>query len=342
MTMTLANASAARPAAPPAGSHSAAIRAARSDATGGDATSHAAPGPVATLESVVKRYGTTEALRGFNLTLRRGEVVALLGPNGAGKTTAIRLLLGLISPNAGRVRVLGRDPRTAAARTGIGAMLQVARVPEALTVREHIDLFRSYYPRPLPVTEVIGRAGLAGIEDRRFGDLSGGQKQRALFALAICGDPDLVFLDEPSVGMDLPSRRQLWEEVRRLAAAGKSVLLTTHYLEEADSLASRIVVIDQGRLLREGTPAEIKHGVSGRRIRCVTRLAPEFLRQLPSVISVQRDRDAMVVFAEHPERVVQRMLREDESLQGLEISAAPLEDAFLALTAAGTDIGALA
>ncbi|MGA7540539.1 MAG: ABC transporter ATP-binding protein, partial [Steroidobacteraceae bacterium] len=295
-----------------------------------------AAAPVATLESVIKRYGTTEALRGFELTLRRGEVIALLGPNGAGKTTAVRLLLGLIAPDAGTVRVLGRNPRAAGARTRIGAMLQIARVPEALTVREHIDLFRCYYPRPLPATEVIRRAGLEDIQHRRFGELSGGQKQRALFALAICGDPDLVFLDEPTVGMDLQSRRKLWEEVRRLAAAGKSVLLTTHYLEEADALANRIVVIDKGRLLCEGTPAQIKHGVSGRRIRCVTRLEPEFLRSIPSVVSVRRDREAVIVLAESPEQVLRRMLREDESLQGLEVAAAPLEDAFLALTGANT------
>ena len=302
-------------------------------ASGSSATTSDAMSPVATLEAVVKRYGKTEALRGFDLTLRRGEVVALLGPNGAGKTTAVRLLLGLISPDAGRVRVLGRDPRTADARTRIGAMLQVARVPEALLVREHLDLFSSYYPRPLALAEVIRRAGLEDIANRRFGELSGGQKQRALFALAICGDPDLVFLDEPTVGMDLHSRRQVWEEIRRLAAAGKSVLLTTHYLEEADSLAHRVVVIDEGRLLRAGTPEQIKRGVSGRRIRCVTRLDPDVVRRLPSVISVRRDRDAMVVFAESPEQVVRSMLGEDDSLHGLEVSAAPLEEAFLALTA---------
>jgi ABC-2 type transport system ATP-binding protein len=301
-------------------------------ASGCAATASDATTPVATLESAVKRYGNTEALRGLDLTLRRGEVVALLGPNGAGKTTAVRLLLGLISPDAGRVRVLGRDPRTAGARTRIGAMLQVARVPEALLVREHLDLFGSYYPRPLPVAEVIRRAGLEDIANRRFGDLSGGQKQRALFALAICGDPDLVFLDEPTVGMDLQSRRQVWEEIRRLAAAGKSVLLTTHYLEEADNLAHRVVVIDKGKLLRSGTPDEIKHSVSGRRIRCITRLDPELVRTLPSVISVQRDREATIVFAESPEQVVHRMLSEDESLHRLEVSAVPLEDAFLALT----------
>jgi ABC-2 type transport system ATP-binding protein len=301
-------------------------------AAGAAATIAAAARPVATLESVVKRYGKTEALRGLDLTLRRGEVIALLGPNGAGKTTAVRLLLGLISPDEGRVQVLSRDPRAAAARTRTGAMLQVARVPEALSVREHIDLFRSYYPRPLPVTEVIRCASLEGIENRRFGELSGGQRQRTLFGLAICGDPELVFLDEPTVGMDLQSRRQLWEEVRRLAAAGKSVLLTTHYLEEADALAHRVVVIDKGRVICEGTPSEIKHGVSGRRIRCVTRLDHDYLRALPSVISVQRDREGVVMYAERPEELVRHLLTEDPSLHGLELSAAPLEDAFLALT----------
>jgi ABC-2 type transport system ATP-binding protein len=294
---------------------------------------------VATLESVVKRYGKTEALRGLDLTLRRGEVVALLGPNGAGKTTAVRLLLGLISPDEGRVRVLGRDPRTTGARTRIGAMLQVARVPETLLVREHIALFRSYYPHPLAAAEVVQRAGLEGIENRRFGDLSGGQRQRVLFGLALCGDPDLVFLDEPTVGMDLQTRRRLWEEVRALAARGKSVLLTTHYLEEADALANRVVVIGKGRVIREGTPTEIKHGVSGRRIRCVTRLDPAHVRALPSVVSLQADRDATIIYAERPEEVVRRLLLEDDSLHGLEVSAAPLEDAFLALT--GTDAGAL-
>ena len=292
----------------------------------------AAAGAVATLESVVKRYGKIEALRGLGLTLRRGEVVALLGPNGAGKTTTVRLLLGLISQDEGRVQVLGRDPRTSSARTRIGAMLQVARVPETLLVREHIALFRSYYPRPLPAAEVIRSAGLEGIENRKFGDLSGGQRQRVLFGLALCGDPDLVFLDEPTVGMDLQSRRRLWDQVRALAASGKSVLLTTHHLEEADALASRVVVIDKGRVVREGTPSEIKHGVSGRRIRCVTRLDPDRIRALPSVISAQADRDAVVIYAEHPEDVVRRLLLEDDSLHGLEVSAAPLEDAFLALT----------
>ncbi len=169
---------------------------------------------VAKLHSVTKRYGPITALDDFSLELGAGEVVALLGPNGAGKTTAVRLLLGLIAPNTGSVRVLGRDPRDAETRTRIGAMLQVARVPEMLRVREHIDLFRSYYPHPLPAAEVLRIAKLDGIADQLFGKLSGGQKQRVLFGLALCGNPDLIFLDEPTVGMDIESRRGLWDQVR--------------------------------------------------------------------------------------------------------------------------------
>lgn len=287
---------------------------------------------VARLHAVTRRYGSTLALDNLSLTLNAGEVVALLGPNGAGKTTAVRLLLGLISADAGSVRVLGRDPRDADARTRIGAMLQVSRVPEMLRVREHIDLFRTYYPRPLATADVIRRAKLEGIADKMFGKLSGGQKQRALFGLALCGNPDLIFLDEPTVGMDIESRRALWDQVRALSSAGKTVLLTTHYLEEADMLASRIVVINKGRLICEGTPAEIKNRVSGRRIRCVTRLDLDFLRNLPNVSDVQRDREAVIILAEQPESVIREMLQRDESLHSLEVSAAGLEDAFLALT----------
>ena len=287
---------------------------------------------VAKLHSVTKSYGQTTALDKFSMELRAGEVVALLGPNGAGKTTAVRLLLGLISSDFGSVRVFGRDPRDADARTRIGAMLQITRVPEMLRVREHIDLFRSYYPHPLPAAEVLRIAKLEGIADQLFGKLSGGQKQRVLFGLALCGNPDLIFLDEPTVGMDIESRRGLWDQVRALSAAGKTILLTTHYLEEADMLANRIVVLNKGKLLCEGTSAEIKHRVSGRKIRCVTQLDLEFLRALPSVSDVQQDREAVVIVAEDPERVVREMLLRDETLQGLEVSSGALEDAFLELT----------
>ena len=288
--------------------------------------------PVARLHSVSKSYGNVLALDHFSFQLARGEVVALLGPNGAGKTTAVRLLLGLIAPSSGSVRVLGEDPRESQARTRIGAMLQVGRVPEVLRVRELIDLFRSYYPAPMPVRDVIRTARLEGFEDRTFGKPSGGQKQRTLFALAMCGNPDLILLDEPTVGMDIESRRALWDQIRQLAAEGKTVLLTTHYLEEADMLASRVVVINGGKTICEGTPSEIRRSISGRRIRCITQLDPAFLATLPTVIAVKQDREAVVVTAEAAEDVVREMLLRDRTLSGLEIAAPALEDAFLALT----------
>ncbi|HMH15466.1 MAG TPA: ABC transporter ATP-binding protein [Edaphobacter sp.] len=287
---------------------------------------------IATLTGVTKRYGATVALDGLNLALRPGEVVALLGPNGAGKSTAVRLLLGLIAPTSGTARVFGGDPQTPATRLRVGAMLQVARIPETLRVREHLDLFRSYYPHPLPMAAIVRIAQLEGIEDRMFSALSGGQKQRVLFGLAMCGDPDLVFLDEPTVGMDIEARRGLWQQIRTLANRGKTVLLTTHYLEEADALAHRIIVINKGKIVSEGTPAEIKNASAGRKIRCRTRLTAELLDTLPGVVSVERSGEDVVVMSDRVEETVREMLRRDEMLSDLEIARPALEDAFLALT----------
>ncbi len=288
--------------------------------------------PIASLNNITKRYGTTLALDGLSLSLRPGEIVALLGPNGAGKSTAIKILLGLVAPTSGNTQVFGSDPRKATTRTRVGAMLQVARITETLQVREHLDLFRSYYPHPLPVAEVLRIAQLQGIEDRLFSQLSGGQKQRLLFALAICGNPDLIFLDEPTVGMDIQARRALWQQIRFLSAQGKTVLLTTHYLEEADALAHRIIVINKGRVISEGTPAEIKRSTGGRTIRCQTRLSEEFLLTLPSVTDVRFNEGVVTVTAWDAEIAVREMLLRDETLSSLEIAGPALEDAFLALT----------
>jgi ABC-2 type transport system ATP-binding protein len=199
-----------------------------------------------------------EALCGLDLTIHPGELLALLGANGAGKTTAVRLLLGLAKPTSGSVQVFGGDPRDARSRTRMGAVLQVARVPETLKVKEHIDLFRSYYPSPMPFAEIVAAANLDGLENRKFGQLSGGQQKRVLFALAIAGNPDLLILDEPTVGLDVEARRALWKQIRAFVALGKSVLLTTHYLAEAEALASRVVVLNKGLVIKEGTPGEIR------------------------------------------------------------------------------------
>ncbi|HEY2035421.1 MAG TPA: ABC transporter ATP-binding protein [Steroidobacteraceae bacterium] len=288
--------------------------------------------PVARLTGVIKRYGATTALDGLDLSLHAGEIVALLGPNGAGKSTAVRLMLGLASPTSGTARIFGGNPRDATARTRVGAMLQVARVVETLRVREHLDLFRSYYPRPLAVAEIVRCAQLEGIEDRLFGQLSGGQKQRVLFALALCGDPDLIFLDEPTVGMDIEARRGLWQQIRQLKARGKTVLLTTHYLEEADALADRVVVINKGRVVSAGTPAEIKRMSGGRRIRCQTTLSVAALAAMDGVASAEAADGFVTVTAHNAEDVVREMLLRDAGLSGLEIASPALEDAFLALT----------
>jgi ABC-2 type transport system ATP-binding protein len=287
---------------------------------------------IASLHGASKTFGEVQALRQVNFAVRAGELVALLGPNGAGKTTAVKLFLGLAKPTSGTVSVFGGDPIHAEVRTRIGAMLQVAKVPETLRVREHIDLFSSYYPNPLPLAETLAAAGLQDIKDRVFGELSGGQRQRVLFALALCGDPDILFLDEPTVGLDVESRRVLWEEIRKLIARGKTVLLTTHYLEEADALADRVVVINRGEIIAEGTPAEIKASTAGRRIRCVSSLDIETVRSLPGVNEVRRDRDALEIRAASAEPILRELLARDTGLSGVEVTSAGLEEAFLALT----------
>jgi ABC-2 type transport system ATP-binding protein len=286
----------------------------------------------ATLDQVSKNYGAVQALKNFTLEVRAGELTAVLGPNGAGKTTAIKLLLGLARSTSGRVSVFGSDPMLMETHLRVGAMLQVGRVPESLRVREHIDLFSSYYSQPLPMKQTLAIAGIENLRERKFGELSGGQKQRVLFALAICGNPDLLFLDEPTVGLDVEARHLLWDEIRQLLTLGKTVVLTTHYLEEADALADRVVVINKGSMIAEGTPQEIKARTAGKKIRCLTGLSVGVIRGLPGVADVQDDRGTMVIHASLPENVLRELLNRDPDISGIEVAGAGLEDAFLALT----------
>ena len=290
---------------------------------------------VATLSNVTHRYGSIEALSDVTFDLEAGQVTALLGPNGAGKTTIVRLLAGLTRPTKGRAVLFGGDPQSVESRRRLGVMLQVARVPETLTVSEHITLFSSYYPSPLPLRTVLRLAGLESVADRRYGKLSGGQQQRTLFGLAVCGNPGLLFLDEPTVGMDVESRRQFWSTIRELAASGRSILLTTHYLEEADALATRIVVLNRGRVIADGTPATIKQQAAGRQIRCRTRLSEAALALLPGVQRAALDAGGYAtLMAADSDRALRALVAADESAADIEIRSAGLEEAFLALTAA--------
>ena len=290
------------------------------------------PDTVARTRSLKKAYGNVVALHDLDIEIHAGELLALLGPNGAGKTTLVQVLLGLARPDSGHVSVFGADPHTGKVQPRLGAMLQVGRVPETLKVREHVDLFSSYYPNPLPLEETLQIAGLTEIKDRPFGELSGGQKQRVLFAIAICGNPDLLFLDEPTVGLDVEARRLMWSQIRTLIARGKTVLLTTHYLNEADALADRILVLDKGAIVAEGTPAEIKARAMGKQIRCTSRLTLDEVRQIPGVLSVKADRNAFELQVNTAEPVVRELLQRDSWLADLEVTNAGLEEAFLALT----------
>ncbi|MGH8193324.1 MAG: ATP-binding cassette domain-containing protein [Woeseiaceae bacterium] len=287
---------------------------------------------VAELDGVTRRFGQQIAVDHLDLTIPRGGVYALLGPNGAGKTTTINLLLGLLRPDAGTAKVFGLRPGEMDARRAIGTMLQVSGVPATLTVREHVEQFSGYYPAPLQYADVIARAGLAGLDNRRFGKLSGGQKQRVLFALAICGDPELLFLDEPTVGLDVEMRRRMWSVIRELGAEGRTIVLTTHYLEEADTLAGRIGVLSRGRLVAEGTPAEIKARVGGRIVRCATVLDETTLRTLAGVRAVRQLTSRVELAVDAAEPLLCELLARDPSLSDLEVIGIGLDDAFLSLT----------
>lgn len=212
---------------------------------------------VARLDSATKRFGEIIALDALDLRVGASEAVALLGPNGAGKTTAVRLMLGLARPTTGSATLFGANPMHRAARARAGAMLQIASAPAVLTVRELIELFSSYYPHPFSLQRTLKFARLDGLERRRFGRLSGGEQKRLFFALAICGDPDVLFLDEPTSALDIETRLVVWDQIRELVRSGKSVLLTTHDLAEAETLADRVVVLTHGAVRAEGSPREL-------------------------------------------------------------------------------------
>lgn len=286
----------------------------------------------ARLDKVSKHYGKFKALDGLDLSVRAGEVLALLGANGAGKTTAVSLLLNLIEPDAGSATLFGQPPRTRAARQRIGVMLQSAELPETLRVSELIGLTQSYYPFKRSIAQICAMAGIGELLARPYGKLSGGQQRRVQFALAICAKVDILFLDEPTVGMDIEAREAMWASLRALVAEGCAIVLTTHYLEEAEALADRVIVIAHGAVIAEGSVDAIRSRAGARRIRCVSRLQVDRIRQWPGVHSAVHDGACLEIQARDAEAVVRRLLDEDAGLAQLEIKRAGLAEAFLELT----------
>jgi ABC-2 type transport system ATP-binding protein len=288
------------------------------------------PSPSAVeVRDVHRWYGSLEALRGVDLTVRRGELTAILGPNGAGKTTLLSLILGLRQPSSGSVHVLGDVAGSLAARRRVGAMLQESGVPPTLTVAELIALFGSYYPTARPASEVIAAAGLEGLERRCPRNLSGGQRQRLLFALALCGDPELVVLDEPTTGLDVESRRRFWEVITDLAARGTTVLFATHLLDEADALARRIVVLSGGRIVADGTPTEVKARAGGKTIRVRADIDPQVAATWPGVVRASRVGSTLEILAVDADPVMRQLFATTTRIDELNVVEHSLETAFL-------------
>jgi ABC-2 type transport system ATP-binding protein len=285
------------------------------------------------IRGLAKSYGPVRAVAGVELDIVAGETVALLGPNGAGKSTTIDMLLGLTRPDAGEVTVFGRTPEQAVADGLVGAMLQSGGLISEVSVRELIVLAASLYPQPMPVDEVLDRADLTELADRRTTKLSGGQTQRVRFALALVPDPELLVLDEPTAAMDVESRRRFWASMRQLTAAGRTVLFATHYLEEADQYADRVVLMAGGEVVADGPATAIKAVVGGRSIRLTLPGASEAaLAALPGVSAVERHGDAVRLACTDSDAALRALLAAQPDARDIEVGGADLEDAFVALT----------
>ncbi len=288
------------------------------------------------LHDLAKSYGPIEAVRGIDVSVASGETVALLGPNGAGKSTTIDMLLGLTRPDRGTVAVFGATPQAAVSRGAVGAMLQTGALIRDLSVKELIGMVASLYPKPLGVDETIELTRIGDISDQRTQKLSGGQTQRVRFALALVTNPDLLVLDEPTVAMDVESRHAFWATMRESASRGKTVLFATHYLEEADDFADRVVLMAAGVVVADGPPTEIKGMVGTRTIRATLRAASsEELASLPGVTRVERRGEAIVLACSDSDAAIRALLQRFPEARDIEITGAGLEEAFLELTAAG-------
>jgi ABC-2 type transport system ATP-binding protein len=285
------------------------------------------------LASLRKSYGSVLAVDGIDLAIAPGETVALLGPNGAGKSTTIDMILGLTKPDTGSVQVFGMTPAEAIAQGAIGAMLQTGQLLRDLTVRELIDMMASLYPNPMGVDEVLSVTGIEDIAERRTQKLSGGQTQRVRSAIALVSNPDLLILDEPTVAMDVEVRREFWTSMREFAARGKTVLFATHYLEEADAYADRIVLMARGRIVADGPATEIKATVGLRTIKATLPDVPiSSLTALEGVQTAELRGESVVLHCKDSDAAIRALLRDYPAASDIEIAGAGLEEAFLLLT----------
>ena len=292
-------------------------------------------GVIAATNQLSKSFAGKVALDNIDVDIKAGQVFAILGANGAGKTTLINILLGRLNADSGEASVFGMKPGSLLAKRQSGAMLQIANLPETIKIKEHIQLFQSYYPNPMDYQQVISYAGLADMQQRYSKNLSGGEKQRLLFALSICGNPKLLFLDEPSVGVDVAARKGLWQAIRDLAAKGTGVVLTTHYLEEADNLADEIVLLKQGKVIKRGSSDEIKASISHTTIRFTSDEKQQAFTEITGVKSIQTSGKFMQLQTEDVNQTLLALLSAYPDLQDLTVSSAGLEEAFLQLNSSG-------
>ena len=280
---------------------------------------------------LTQRFGNNTALDRVSLSIPSSGVTALLGANGAGKTTLINCALGLIKPSSGSITLFGMLPGKPTTKQVVGMMLQDSTLPDLLTAREHIQLFRSYYKKSLTLDEVVERCNLASFLDQRYKTLSGGQKRRVQFALAILGSPKIVFLDEPTTGLDIEARKVVWSTIADLASTGTAVVLTTHYLEEADQLASHTIVMSNGKVIANDTTTNIRKAASGAIIRCETKLNNKELRSVKYIHKVEKFGTSVQITTSNTTACLQELFRRDPSLGNLTVSKPSLEDAFLEL-----------
>jgi ABC-2 type transport system ATP-binding protein len=296
------------------------------------------------LSRLSKSYGNVHAVRSVDLAIAPGETVAILGPNGAGKTTTIEMVLGLTRPDSGTVTLFGKSPAQAVAAGAVGGMLQTGALVDYLSVRELVTMVASVYPRPLPVERAMRLAGVTEFAERRTNKLSGGQTQRVRFAIALVSNPDLFMLDEPTAAVDVEGRREFWASIRAVAAEGKTVIFATHYLEEADAYADRIVLMARGRIVADGPATEIKAKVSGRIIRATIPVAgpagpadTAALAALPGVTNAERHGEAVILTCADSDLTLRALLSRFPAARDIEVAGAGIEEAFMALTADDND-----